>query len=379
MLPASRSLSPPPIFHHHSVSLSLLKSELAFRMLCRRHGATAAYTPMLHARLFDEAGAYREEHFTTCPADRPLLAQFCGHDPATVLSAALRLAGSVDAVDLNLGCPQRIARKGRYGAFLMDDPATVTAIIAALARGLPVPVTAKMRVFPDVGRTVAFARALEGAGASLVAVHGRTRDQKEAAAYAADWAQIKAVKAALRVPVLANGGVLTLADAEACMAATGADGVLSAIPLLENPALFSSARSPEAAADPAAGALLALEYAGLVSLHPTPPRMVRGHAHRLMGPWLAEFTDLRDALGAGGLDGPALEKVAAECVARVRATIAAGRTTPIPALSARALARLAKEEAIAGAVAEAAREEAALAAIGVVGEEALVERSAACV
>jgi tRNA-dihydrouridine synthase 1 len=348
-------------------------------MLCRRHGATAAYTPMLHARLFDEAPAYREEHFTTCPGDRPLLAQFCGHDPATVLGAAARVAARVDAVDLNLGCPQRIARKGRYGAFLMDDPATVTAIIAALARGLPVPVTAKMRVFPDVDRTVAFAKALEGAGASLVAVHGRTREQKEASAHAADWAQIAAVKAALRVPVLANGGVLTLADAEACMAATGADGVLSAIPLLENPALFSATRPPAADADPAAGALLALEYAELVALHPTPPRMVRGHAHRLMGPWLAEFTDLRDALGAGGLDGPALEAIAGECVGRIRACERGGRTTPIPALSARALARLAKEEAIAGAVAEAAREEAALAAIGVVGEEALVERSAACV
>ena len=105
-------------------------------MLCRRHGATAAYTPMLHARLFDEAPAYREEHFTTGPGDRPLLAQFCGHDPATVLAAARRVAHAVDAVDLNLGCPQRIARKGRYGAFLMDHPDTVTAIVAALATGV---------------------------------------------------------------------------------------------------------------------------------------------------------------------------------------------------------------------------------------------------
>ena len=348
-------------------------------MLCRAHGATAAYTPMLHARLFDEVAAYRAEHFTTCPGDRPLLAQFCGHDPATVLAAAARVAPAVDAVDLNLGCPQRIARKGRYGAFLMDDPGTVTAIVAALARGLPVPVTAKMRVFPDVERTVAFAKALEAAGASLVAVHGRTRDQKDARAHAADWDQIKAVKAALRVPVLANGGVLTLQDADACMAATGADGVLSAIPLLENPALFSRARTPEQVADPAASALLALEYAALATSHPTPPRMVRAHGHRLMGPWLAEFTDLRDGLSQHDLDGPALEKIASACVARVRALQLSGRATPIPALSPRALARLAQEEAVAAAVAAAAREEAALASIGVVGEEAAVERSAACV
>jgi tRNA-dihydrouridine synthase 1 len=157
------------------------------------------------------------------------------------------------------------------------------------------------------------------------------------------------------------------------MAATGADGVLSAIPLLENPALFSSARSPAEAADPASGALLAREYAALVLTYPTPPRMVRGHAHRLMGPWLAEFTDLRDALNQHDLGGADLDRIAAECVSRIRAC---GRSTPIPALSPRALARLAREEAVAAAVAEAAREEEALASIGLVGEAAAAERSA---
>jgi tRNA-dihydrouridine synthase 1 len=147
------------------------------------------------------------------------------------------------------------------------------------------------------------------------------------------------------------------------MAATGADGVLSAIPLLENPALFSPGRDPAEAADPAAGALLAREYAEMAAVHgPTPPRMVRGHAHRLMAPWLSEFTDLRDALGAAHLDGPALDAIAAQAVARIRA---AGRDHPVPVLSARVLARLAREEAVAAAKEEAAREEAALAAIGV--------------
>jgi hypothetical protein len=91
------------------------QSELAFRMLCRRYGATAAYTPMLHARLFRDGPAYRAEHFTTCAADRPLLAQFCANDPDVLLEAARHVAASVDGIDLNLGCPQHIARRGKYG------------------------------------------------------------------------------------------------------------------------------------------------------------------------------------------------------------------------------------------------------------------------
>lgn len=91
------------------------QSELAFRVLCRRHGATGAYTPMLHARLFLETPAYRAEHFTTCPTDRPLLTQFCANDPDTLLTAARLVEAHSDGVDLNLGCPQRIAKRGKYG------------------------------------------------------------------------------------------------------------------------------------------------------------------------------------------------------------------------------------------------------------------------
>lgn len=75
---------------------------------------------------------------------RPLFVQFCANDPKTLLKAAKLVEGECDAVDLNLGCPQRIARRGRYGAFLMDDLALVERLIRTLAESLAVPVTCKV-------------------------------------------------------------------------------------------------------------------------------------------------------------------------------------------------------------------------------------------
>ena len=87
------------------------QSELAYRLLCRRYNAQLCYTPMLHAERFSRDPSYRAAQFQTCPADRPLVAQFCGHDAATLLAACRLVEDQVDAVDLNLGCPENIAKK----------------------------------------------------------------------------------------------------------------------------------------------------------------------------------------------------------------------------------------------------------------------------
>jgi len=163
------------------------QSELAFRELCRRHGATLGYTPMIHARLFMESAKYRREIFSTTAGDRPLLAQFCANDPDVLIEAAKMIAPYCDGVDINFGCPQRIAKRGNYGAYLMDDWPTVEALIKRLDEELPVPVTAKIRVFDDLETTLKYAKMVEAAGAQLVAVHGRTREQKRCSEYRANW------------------------------------------------------------------------------------------------------------------------------------------------------------------------------------------------
>ena len=396
-------------------------SELPFRMLCRAHGATAAYTPMLHARLFLEHKGYRDEHFSTCAADRPLFAQFCANDPATFAAAAALVQGACDYVDLNLGCPQRIAKKGYYGSFLMDDLKLVEALVLKAASTLRVPVSVKIRLFPDLDRTIAYARMLEAAGASLVAVHGRTRDVKNNSSRRADWDAIAAVRAALRVPVLANGDVRCLDDARALMAHTGADGVLSAEPLLYYPALFDpamqaplkqppaeqeaqqqqqqqqemeqgqqqqeqqqqpagadsaappaappadpNAKPSAAAADPSQLAhlerlRLCREYAEALAAHPVHPRMAKGHVHKLLQGWLAEHQDLRERVNRGACaSGAALLALLDELDARVAA---AGRAAPAPQKCDRKQLAAEREAARRAAIEEQEREAAALAEV----------------
>lgn len=155
--------------------------------------------------------------------------QMCGNDPATLLEAAhqlSRLPGIV-AVDLNLGCPQGIARRGRYGAFLLEHTELLVRIVSTLARGpnrVSCPVTCKIRVLPTMQETMALCRALVGAGCSLLTVHGRTREQNKQTIGTCDWGAIRTIREALPIPVFANGGVADQGDVERCLAETGVAG-----------------------------------------------------------------------------------------------------------------------------------------------------------
>ncbi|KAJ8604216.1 hypothetical protein CTAYLR_009786 [Chrysophaeum taylorii] len=227
------------------------QSELAFRLLCRRYGAELCVTPMINAKSFLGCARHRREVFLDLEEarrspslDRPLLVQLCGDDPDVLLRAGEVVQDGCDGVDVNLGCPQGIAKRGHYGAFLLHEPERVVRIVRRLATGLRVPVTCKIRLVDaaDVAPTLDLCRRVVDAGASMLTVHGRTREMKGHFVGAANWDFIGAVAAAVghRVPVLANGGVERSPDVDRCLAATRANGVMVSEASLSDPTVFGN-------------------------------------------------------------------------------------------------------------------------------------------
>lgn len=206
-----------------------------------------------------------------------------------MLKAAKLVEDQCDAVDVNLGCPQNIAKKGHYGSYLQDEWELIESIVKTLHAGLKVPVTCKIRVFPDVEKTVKYAKMIESAGAQMLTVHGRLREQKGHHTGLADWSQIKRVVEAVSVPVIANGNILTLEDCERCMRETGAVGVMSAEAHLYNPALFSGKIIPVWD--------LVAEYLQITKEHPAPLSFIRGHLFKMFRKCLDTFIEHRSKLG----------------------------------------------------------------------------------
>ncbi|GAB5032161.1 dihydrouridine synthase [Nannochloropsis oceanica] len=259
------------------------QSELAFRLLCRRYGTQLAYSPMVHAACYlREKRSKRNDIFfcNTTPEDYPLIVQLCGNDPEILLAAAKEICriDGVCAIDLNLGCPQGIARKGKYGAFLLHQTDLVVKIVSTLAQGLDKPVTCKIRLLPSFKDTMSLCHALVAAGCSLLTVHGRTKDQNKHLVGMCDWEMIRRIKEEMVIPVFANGGISDLDDVLRCMEATGVDGVMSSEALLENPGLFS-------------------RNMRLIDQHP-PERLkcVRAHVFKMAFTGVQLYEDLRDNL-----------------------------------------------------------------------------------
>lgn len=210
----------------------------AFRRLCKKYGAGLCYTEMVSAKGLKYGSENTKELLFTDEHEGVVAAQIFGSEPDT-----LRLACEHEAlspfpiIDINMGCPVPKIYKNGEGSALLENPLLAEKIVKECVKsGKTITVKFRIGVSPDKLITEEFAKRMEGAGASLITIHGRTKDK----IYAGDvnFAEIAKAKEAVKIPVIANGGVFSNEDAETLLRETGADGVMVARASLFNPQIF---------------------------------------------------------------------------------------------------------------------------------------------
>lgn len=214
-------------------------TNLAFRRIARRLGCGLTATEMVMAEGIVRGHARTLEIAALSPEERPGVVQIAGGDPEVMGRAAeVLVERGADVIDVNMGCPVRKIVDRCAGSALLKDPKGAAAVVAGIRKRVPVPVTVKLRAgWDDARQCIDVARALEAEGAAAVAVHGRTREQQYRGRSSRD--AIRAVKEALKIPVIGNGDVVTPRDVLEMVRDTGCDGVMIGRAALWDPWIFA--------------------------------------------------------------------------------------------------------------------------------------------
>ncbi len=202
-------------------------TDLAFRLLAKEMGCGLVVSEMVSAKGLLYENCRTKELIRIDPRERPTAIQLFGSVPDELAESARRVAASgADIIDFNMGCPtHKIVRNGE-GSALLRFPELAEKILKAMVAAVDIPVTVKIRAGWDENsiNAVEIAKRAEQAGVSAIAVHGRTREQFYGGN--ADWEIIRQVKRAVTIPVIGNGDVRTVHDAERLLLETGCDGVM---------------------------------------------------------------------------------------------------------------------------------------------------------
>ena len=214
-------------------------TDLPFRVLCKEQGAGLLCMEMVSAKAIYYGSKNTEELMKISPAEMPVSLQLFGSDEDIMADMAKKIEEKPFAVlDINMGCPVPKVVNNGEGSALMKNPKLAEEIITKMVKAVKKPVTVKIRKGFDEAHlnAVEMAKIAEASGAAAVAVHGRTREQYYAGK--TDWDCIRAVKEAVKIPVIGNGDVTDALSAERLLKETGCDGVMVGRAAQGNPFIF---------------------------------------------------------------------------------------------------------------------------------------------
>ena len=192
-------------------------------------------------------------------------------------------------IDLNLGCPQGIARKGGYGAFLLSNYDQIEKIVREL-RMEKIPYSVKIRLLPDLSSTLRLCELFQREGVSFITVHGRLKEEKREFTGPCNWGAIRQIVSNSSVPIIANGGIDSLESAQRCIQETGVSAVMSGEALLENPTLFSPNTKELTVRE------VCEEYLDLEEQYPSLQKEIRKHLFKLLHRGLSVDVESRSQL-----------------------------------------------------------------------------------
>jgi tRNA-dihydrouridine synthase B len=214
-------------------------SDWPFRSLCRELGSAMSYTEFVKVEKVLSKSKQPAKKLYFEEAERPVTFQLYGDNPDAIVEAALRVQDwGPNIIDINMGCPAKSISDRGAGVGMMRTPLKIARTFRKLTSKLKVPVTGKMRLGWEKNRNYRLiARIVEECGGSLIAIHGRTKEQSYSGH--ADWDAIAEVKSLVKIPVIGSGDVKTFADIARMKQYTGCDAVMIGRTAIANPWIFS--------------------------------------------------------------------------------------------------------------------------------------------